>query len=96
MVQPLRLHLDQVAGHAAAFQLEYAGGLTVAQQLKGLRIVKRDVVQVEPDAVPLLDHLTGPLHDCQRDQSQEVDLEHAQRVEHAHFELSHGLDGSVL
>ena len=44
VVQVLRLHLHQVAGHARAFQLEDAGGVALLEELEGFRIVDRDVV----------------------------------------------------
>ena len=55
------LHLHQVAGHARAFQLEDAGGVALPEEFEGLRVIDGDVVQVELDAVALLDQVAGAL-----------------------------------
>ena len=59
-------------------------------------VVGGDVVQVELDAVALLDQVAGACHDGQGGQPQEVHLEQAQRVEHAHLELGDGLDRAIF
>ena len=47
VVEPLRLGLAQDVAHAAALELEDAVGLPVLEDLIGLRIVERHVVDVE-------------------------------------------------
>jgi hypothetical protein len=92
----LRFHLYHVTRHPAAFHLEEAGGVARAHQLEGLRVVERDVPQVEFLTVTFVDQVAGFRHDGERDESEEVHFQHAERGEDAHLELGDGLDGRLF
>ena len=51
VVETLGLRLAEQLAHARALELEHAVGLAVAEQLVGLRIVERNRVDVEVDAL---------------------------------------------
>jgi len=61
--QVVRFHLHDVSGHAAAFQLEQAGGAPLADKLECLRVIQGNIVQVELDLVALFDQVTGFVDD---------------------------------
>jgi len=96
MMDGLGLHLHQVAGHTAAFQLEETDRMPFADELIDFRIVNRDVAEGELDAVTLADVLAGFGHDRERHQPQEVHFEQAEIVDSIHFVLRHGFDRQFI
>ena len=84
-----RLELLDVSAHAGALQLEDAHRVAAAQQLEGLRVVQRQVVDVEADG-PMRPHqLDGLRQDREVDEAQEVELQEAERLAGVHLELGH-------
>ena len=77
----------QDLAHARALELEDAVGLAVDEQLIGLRIVERDVVDVEVDALGALDLGERVLDQRQRAQAQEVHLQQADALDLLHRPL---------
>ncbi len=77
IIQRLGLHLHEITSHPRAFHLEDACGVSAAHELKGFGIVQRDVIQIELDPVTFLDHVAGLRHHAQRDETEEVHLEHS-------------------
>ena len=61
----------------------------VLEQLEGLRVVERDVVEVDLDAAVGLDQVDRVLEDREVRQAQEVELEQAQRLDGVHLVLGH-------
>ena len=96
VVQRLGLHLHQPLGHARAFQLENTQGVPLAKEGVDLRVIGRNVAQVVLNAMALPDQLAGPRHDGQRGQSEEINLEHFEFFENAHFVLRDGFDGCLI
>ena len=96
VVQVVRAHLHQEAGHPCAFQLEDAGRVPRAEKFERLGVIDRDVVQVQLHAVALLDQVAGALHDRQGGQAEEVHLEQPERLDDRHLELGHRLDRRVF
>ena len=87
VVEPLRLRLAQDVAHAAALELEDAVGLPVLEDLIGLRIVERDVVDVEIDAGGPLDLRDRVEDQRQRAQPEEVHLQEADALDLLHRPL---------
>ena len=87
ILEPLRLGAAQDLAHARAFELEDAVGLAVDEQLIRLRIVERDGVDVERDALGALDLAERVLDQRQRAQAQEVHLEQADALDLLHRPL---------
>ena len=87
VVEPLRLGLAQQLAHARALELEDAVGLAVDEQLIGLRIVERDGVDVEIEALGALDLGQRVVNQRQRAQTQEVHLEEADAIDLLHRPL---------
>ena len=85
--------LAQVA-HAPGFQLEHAEGLGVVEQVVGLGVVERQVVEVELDAGGFPHHLRGVADDRQGLETQEVHLQQAQVADRPHGVL--GDDAAVV
>ena len=81
-----RLHLDTDAGHAGGFHLEDAGGAAAAQHFKGLRVVVRQLGQLEV-RLPPLDELFGVVQNSQVAQAQEVHLQQTQLLQGGHHVL---------
>ena len=78
-----RLHLAQRLAHPRRLELEDAGRVAAAEHLVGLRVVERQVdeVEVAPDQGDrLVDHVEVP-------QAEEVHLEQAERLDVLHREL---------
>ncbi len=92
----LRAHLHEVAGHARTFKLEDARRVAGREEFVCRLVIRRDVVEVELDAVPRLDHVAAFLHNGQRDQAEEVDLQQAHAVDDGHLELRDRLDRVVV
>ena len=76
------------AGHARGLHLEHAGGLAGRDHLKGLRVVLRDVRELEVRQA-LLDHLHRVIQHRQVPQPQEVHLQEAQLLQGGHDVLAH-------
>ena len=96
MMDGLGLHLHQVAGHAAAFQLEETDRMPFADELVYFGVINRDVAEGELDAVTLADVLAGFGHDRERHQPQEVHFEQAKIVDEVHFVLRDRLDRQFI
>ena len=75
--------LAQVA-HAPGFQLEHAEGLGVVEQVVGLGVVEREVVEIELHPGGLVDHLGRVADDRQGLETQEVHLQQAEVADRAH------------
>ena len=76
-----------MSAHRPALELEHADGVAGAQQLEGLRIVERDVVDVGPDPGGPLDEIEGDLHHVEVAQAEEVHLEQAEVLDAVHLVL---------
>ena len=70
-----------------ALELEDAVGLAVAEQLVGLRVVERDRVDVEVDALGALDLVERVADQRQRAQPEEVHLQEADALDLLHRPL---------
>ncbi len=88
------LELAAQIAHAAGFQLEHAQRVRLVQQVVGLRVVERQVVDGHLDAVRPLHHLAGVADDRQRLQAEEIHLQQAEVADRAHRVLRD--DGAVL
>ena len=88
------LELAAQIAHPAGFQLEHAERVRLVQQVVGLRVVERQVVDRHLDAARLLDHLAGVANDRQRLEAQEIHLQQAQVAHRPHRVL--GDDGAVF
>ena len=84
------LQVLDVAAHPRTLELEDAGRLAGRQQLEGLRVVQRQVVDVDLHPAVLADQLHRIGQDGEVDQAQEVELQQAQRLAGVHLELGHG------
>ncbi len=84
-----RAELADVAPHAGRLELEDAGRLARAQELERLRVVERDVVEVDVDPAVGLDQVDGVLQDREVREAQEVELQEAQRLDGVHLVLRH-------
>ena len=87
VVEPLRLGLAQQLAHARALELEDAVGLAVAEELVGLRVVERDGVDVDVDALGPLDLVERIADERQRAQPEEVHLQEADALDLLHRPL---------
>jgi len=96
MMDGLGLHLHQVAGHAAAFQLEETDRMPFADELVDLGVINRNVAEGELNTVTLADVFAGFGHDRERHQPQEVHFEQAEVIDSVHFVLRHGFDGQLI
>ena len=75
--------LAQVA-HAPGLQLEHPQGLGVVQQVVGLGVVERQVVEIELETRRLPNHLSGVANDRQGLETQKVHLEKSQVADRPH------------
>ena len=75
------------AGHAGGLHLEHAGGLSGGEHLIGLRVVLRDVRELEV-RLALLDHLHRVVQHRQVPQAQEVHFQKAQFLQGGHHVLA--------
>ncbi len=82
VAEAVRLQLAQVLLHAHALELERAVRLRALVQLEGLRVIERDAVDVDLDAMVLIDHAQRIADDRERLQPQEVHLDHARVLHH--------------
>ena len=90
VVDRRRPQLPDIATHARGLQLEHARRLARGQQLERLRVIERDVVDVDALAAPLLeDEVDRLAQDGQVRQAQEVELEQAERLDAVHLVLGH-------
>ena len=81
-------HVEQRAPHAGAFQLEHADRFGARQQVVGLRVVERDVGEIDVDAAPLHQRDRGLQHG-QRLQAEEVEFHQPRLLHPFHVELGH-------
>jgi hypothetical protein len=83
-----RLELAQRVHHARRLELEHARGVAARQQLEGRRIVVREGVGVEVDAVRLFDDAHGGLDERERAEAEEVHLDEPELLDRAHVVLA--------
>ncbi len=82
-----RLHLHDLAGHSAAFQLEHPDRVSLADVAVDLGVVCRNVFQGQLSTVPAVNQFAGFCHDSERDQPQKVHFEQTQIVDPVHIIL---------
>ena len=87
VVEPFRLGLSQQLAHPRALELEDAVGLSFGEQLIGLRVVERDRVDVDHDALGALDLVESVLDQRQRAEPEEVHLQQADALDVLHRPL---------
>ena len=87
VLETLRLGLAQRVAHARALELEHAVRLAVLEQLIGLRIVERQLLEVDLVARRLLDVLDRVVEQRERAQAQEVHLQEADALDLLHRPL---------
>ena len=88
VLEPVRLHVEQRAAHALAFQLEDADRFSPRQLVVGFLVVERDRRQIELDAALLQQPHRGLQH-RQRLQPEEVEFDEAGLLDPFHVELGH-------
>ena len=49
VLEPVGAHLDERLAHAPAFHLEHADRLAAPQHLVGLRVIERDLAEIDRD-----------------------------------------------
>ena len=76
VLEAVRLHVEQRAAHARAFQLEHADGFGARQQAVGLLVVERDGGEIDVDAAALDQRHRGLQHG-ERLEAEEVELHQA-------------------
>ena len=83
VLEAIRPGILQHALHAAAFELEHGDGLGLGQQLVGRLVVQRQFFQAEigHGRIELADVAHRAIQDRQRGQSQEVELDQADRLD---------------
>ena len=91
-----RAHVAQRLAHAGALELEDAGGVAAGEHLVGLGVVERQLVDLDADAVGLLDDLERRLDDVEVAQAEEVHLEEAELGDVVHAELGDDLGVALL
>ena len=72
-----RLQFAQVLLHTRRFELEHRSRHALAQKVKRLLVIERDMSHVQVNPAILLDHVHRILNDGQVDESQEVHLQKA-------------------
>jgi hypothetical protein len=89
--QPRRPGVAQHALHATAFKLEHRLGTTFGEQLVGVGVVQRDVLEGEIllSRVPADDQLLGNFQNGERGQAQKVELDQADRLHVVLVVLAH-------
>ncbi len=78
------LKLPAQIAHPAGFQLEHAQRFRLVQQVVGLLVVERQMVNRHFDAVGALDHLAGVADDGQRLQPEKIHLQQAEVADRIH------------
>ncbi len=89
VVDGRRAQLADVAPHPRGLQLEDAGRLPGREEFERLRVVQRDVVQIDLHLALGADQVHGLAQDRQVGQPEEVELEQAQRLDGVHLVLGH-------
>ena len=84
-----RARLAEQVDHAARLELEHALGAPFLEEAEDVGIVEREVVDVDVVSVLRLRRLDGVVDDRQRPQAEEVHLQEAHLLDHAHVELRH-------
>ena len=87
VVEPVALHAAQAVRGERRLELEDAGGAARPEQPVGLRVVEREPLHVERDAVALGHHPHRVMDDRQGPQAENVDLQHADLLECDHVIL---------
>ncbi len=82
-----RLVAAQNVAHARRFELKYAAGERLAEDLVGFWIVQRQIFQHQLHAVPLLDQFQRIVDQRERGETEKVHLEKPQFVEAVHVVL---------
>ena len=70
--------------HPAGFQLEHAERFRLVQQVVGFRVVERQMVNVNLDAVRAFDHFAGVADDGERLQPEKIHLQQAEVADGIH------------
>jgi len=96
MMNRFRLHLHQVAGHSAAFQLEETNRMPFADELVDLGVIDGNSAEGELDAVALSDILTGFRHDGEGHKPKKIHFQQAKVVDAVHVILRHRLDRQFI
>ncbi len=91
VLETLRLGLAQRVAHARALELEDAVGLAVLEDLVALRIVERNVHQIDDVAGRLLDVLDGVVEQRQRAETEKVHLQQTDPLDLLHRPLRRDL-----
>ena len=87
VLESRRPHVHDHPAHARAFQLEHAMGVPVGDQPVRLRVVVRDLLDVDDRTGPLLDEAQTSGDDVEVLQAQEVDLQEADVADRLHVVL---------
>ena len=94
MLDRTDLKLSAQIPHPAGFQLEYPDSLRLIEQIVRLRVIKRQVVDRDINALGALDQFACVTNDRERLQSKEIHFEQPEIADRAHRVLRH--DGAVL
>jgi len=86
ILEPLGLQLADQVPHPARLQLENSGAFPGGQHGVGLRVIHRDLVEVERDPPLMTDQLGGLVEHRQRPQPQEVHLQQPDLLHRLHRE----------
>ena len=86
LLEPRRLGAPQHVAHAARLELEDAVRASVAEQPEDLRVVERNRVEIEVDALHL-ERAQGVVDDRDGLQAEEVHLEQAETLDRLHVPL---------
>ena len=78
------LKLAAQIAHPAGFQLEHAERFRAVEQVVGLRVVQRQMINVNFNAVRALDHFAGVADDGERLQPEEIHLQQAEVADGIH------------
>ena len=89
VVYRARLRLPDVAAHPRRLELEDSARLARREQVERLRVVERNVVEVELDPALLPDQVDGVAQDRQVGEAEEVELEESERLDAVHLVLGH-------
>ena len=84
MLDGTDLEFPAQIAHPAGFQLEHAERFRLVQQVVGFRVVERQMVNVNLDALRALDHFAGVADDGERLQPEKIHLQQAEVADGIH------------
>ena len=87
MLERTDLEFPAQVAHPAGFQLEHASVSARFEQIVGLLVVKRQMVNVNFDSFRALDHFTGVTDDGQRLQPKKIHFQQAKVADGIHSVL---------